>query len=56
MNLISDVLKAVGQLSDRRFLRVFLLGVGLTIALLAAATVVRIRTLLLGRFLGAKLS
>ena len=39
MNLISDVLKAVGQLSDRRFLRVFLLGVGLTIALLAAATV-----------------
>ncbi len=38
MNLISDTLKAIGQLSDRRFLRVFLLGVGLTIALLAAAT------------------
>ena len=39
MNLFGDVLKAFEQLSDRRFLRVFLLGVGLTVALLAAATV-----------------
>lgn len=36
--MLGDFAKAVGQLSDRRFLRVFLLGLGLTIALLAAAT------------------
>lgn len=36
--MLGDFAKAVGQLSDRRFLRVFFLGLGLTIALLAAAT------------------
>ncbi|MFV0333354.1 MAG: EI24 domain-containing protein [Tropicimonas sp.] len=36
--MFSDVLKAIRQLSDHRFLRVFLLGTGLSIALLAAAT------------------
>lgn len=35
--MLTDFSLAVGQLSDRRFLRVFFLGVGLTILLLAAA-------------------
>ncbi|WP_343081121.1 EI24 domain-containing protein [Ostreiculturibacter nitratireducens] len=32
--IVGDFLKALGQLSDRRFLRVFLIGVALTLALL----------------------
>ena len=32
--ILSAILKAVGQISDRRFLRVLLLGLGLTLALL----------------------
>ena len=38
--MIGDFLKALAQLTDRRFRRVLLLGVGLTIALLAALTIV----------------
>lgn len=38
VTMFDDFARAVGQLSDRRFLRVFFLGVGLTIALLAGAT------------------
>ncbi|MDV7145472.1 EI24 domain-containing protein [Tropicimonas sp. TH_r6] len=38
MNLFSDVSLALGQLSDRRFLKVFFLGLGLTVGLLAGAT------------------
>jgi uncharacterized protein involved in cysteine biosynthesis len=38
--MIGDFLKALAQLPDRRFRRVLLLGVGLTIALLAGLTVV----------------
>ncbi|SDJ59585.1 EI24 domain-containing protein [Aliiruegeria lutimaris] len=38
VNVLSDFAKAINQLSDRRFIRVFVMGVGLTIALLAAAT------------------
>ena len=34
--ILSDFMKAVGQLSDPRFRRVFLLGIGLTVALLFA--------------------
>ncbi len=37
--MIGDFLKALGQLPDPRFRRVLLLGVGLTIALLAGLTV-----------------
>ncbi len=37
--MFSDFAKALGQLTDPRFRRVLLLGVGLTIALLAVATV-----------------
>jgi CysZ protein len=37
--MLSDFFKALGQMPDRRFRRVLLLGLGLTIALLAAATV-----------------
>lgn len=37
--MFSDFAKALAQLTDRRFRRVLLLGVGLTIALLAVATV-----------------
>ncbi len=38
--MIGDFLKALAQLPDRRFRRVLLLGVGLTIALLAVLTIV----------------
>ena len=38
--MIGDFLKALAQLADRRFRRVLLLGIGLTIALLAALTIV----------------
>ncbi len=38
--MIGDFLKALAQLTDRRFRRVLLLGVGLTIALLAGLTIV----------------
>ncbi len=38
MSLVSDISLALGQLADRRFLKVFFLGLGLTIALLAGAT------------------
>ena len=37
--IISDYLKALGQITDPRFLRVLALGIGLTIALLFAFTV-----------------
>jgi len=37
--MLSDFFKALGQMPDRRFRRVLLLGLGLTIALLAGATV-----------------
>ncbi len=37
--IIGDYLKAVGQIGDNRFLRVLILGIGLTIALLFAFTV-----------------
>lgn len=37
--IISDYLKAIGQITDPRFLRVLALGIGLTIALLFAFTV-----------------
>lgn len=37
--ILDDFMKALGQLGDRRFRKVLLLGVGLTIALLAAITV-----------------
>lgn len=37
--MIGDFLKALAQLPDRRFRRVLLLGVGLTIALLAGLTI-----------------
>ncbi|MGC8201795.1 EI24 domain-containing protein [Aliiroseovarius sp. PTFE2010] len=36
VSILSDFLKAIGQLGDRRFQRVLLLGVGLTILLLFA--------------------
>ncbi|SFB84086.1 EI24 domain-containing protein [Tropicimonas isoalkanivorans] len=39
MRIFRDVSLALSQMSDRRFLRVFLLGVGLTVLLLAGATV-----------------
>ena len=38
MSLISDTFRALAQMSDPRFLRVLVLGLGLTIALLAGAT------------------
>jgi CysZ protein len=38
MRILRDVSLALSQMSDRRFLRVFLLGVGLTVLLLAGAT------------------
>lgn len=38
--IIGDYLKAIGQIGDSRFMRVLALGVGLTIALLFAFTVV----------------
>ncbi|MEM7178833.1 MAG: EI24 domain-containing protein [Pseudomonadota bacterium] len=38
MALIGDFLKAVGQMTDRRFLNVLLMALGLTIALLVAIT------------------
>lgn len=38
--ILSDFFKALGQLGDPRFRRVLLLGIGLTIALLMAASVV----------------
>jgi CysZ protein len=37
--ILDDFFKALGQVGDRRFRKVLLLGVGLTIALLAAITV-----------------
>jgi uncharacterized protein involved in cysteine biosynthesis len=37
--IFSDFLKALGQIGDRRFMRVLLVGVGLTLALLFAFTV-----------------
>lgn len=47
--ILSDFLKALGQFNDRRFRRVLLLGIGLTVALLAAITVVLV--VLIGLFL-----
>lgn len=38
MSVLSDFARAISQLSDRRFLKVFLLGLGLTVGLLALAT------------------
>jgi len=38
--ILSSFFRAIGQIGDRRFRRVLLLGVGLTIALLAALTIV----------------
>ncbi|MEJ2035819.1 MAG: hypothetical protein P8X69_07000, partial [Maritimibacter sp.] len=37
--MLSDFTKALGQLPDPRFRKVLFLGLGLTIALLAAATI-----------------
>lgn len=37
--MLGDFSKALGQLTDRRFRRVLILGLGLTIALLAGATI-----------------
>lgn len=37
--MLGDFSKALGQLTDRRFRRVLLMGLGLTIALLAGATI-----------------
>ncbi len=36
--ILSDFAKAIGQMTDRRFLRVLLLGLGLTVLLLIAVT------------------
>lgn len=47
--ILDDFFKALGQLGDRRFRKVLLLGVGLTIALLAAITIALV--VLIGVFL-----
>lgn len=52
--IFDDFLKALGQLGDRRFRKVLLLGLGLTIALLAAITIALV--VMIGVFLPDSMS
>lgn len=52
--ILDDFFKALGQIGDRRFRRVLFLGIGLTVALLAAITIALV--VLIGVFLPETMS